>query len=164
MSLDTRLSGILHVLLHMAEHRGPVTSEVLARAMHTNPVVVRRVMAGLREQRLVASTKGHGGGWTIACDMERTTLRHVYDAVGSPNLIALGNRSEQPTCLVEQAVNAALDETFREAEALMLERLGGVSLAALSADFHRRMVAGGHSQDHHHHHHNDHSHHPEHSK
>ena len=94
--------------------------------------------------------------------MERTTLRHVYDAVGSPNLIALGNRSEQPTCLVEQAVNAALDETFREAEALMLDRLGGVSLAALSADFHRRMVAGGHSLDHHHH--NDHSHHPEHSK
>lgn len=164
MSLDTRLSGVLHVLLHMAEHRGPVTSEVLARAMHTNPVVIRRVMAGLRDQGLVASTKGHGGGWTIACDMERTTLRHVYDAVGSPNLIALGNRSEQPTCLVEQAVNAALDETFREAEALMLERLGGVSLAALSADFHRRMVAGGHSLDHHHHHHNDHSHHPEHSK
>ena len=148
----------------MAEHRGPVTSEVLARAMHTNPAVIRRVMAGLRDQGLVASTKGHGGGWTIACDMERTTLRHVYDAVGSPNLIALGNRSEQPTCLVEQAVNAALDETFREAEALMLERLGGVSLAALSADFHRRMVAGGHSLDHHHHHHNDHSHHPEHSK
>jgi len=141
-----------------------VTSEVLARAMHTNPAVIRRVMAGLRDQGLVASTKGHGGGWTIACDMERTTLRHVYDAVGSPNLIALGNRSEQPTCLVEQAVNAALDETFREAEALMLERLGGVSLAALSADFHRRMVAGGHSLDHHHHHHNDHSHHPEHSK
>jgi DNA-binding IscR family transcriptional regulator len=156
MSIDTRLSGILHVLLHMAEHRGPVTSEVLARAMHTNPVVVRRVMAGLRDQGLVASTKGHGGGWTIACDMERTTLRHIYEAVGSPALVALGNRSERPTCLVEQAVNAALDETFREAEALMLERLGGVSLAALSADFHRRMVAGGYSIDHEHHH-------PEHS-
>jgi DNA-binding IscR family transcriptional regulator len=162
MSLDTRLSGILHVLLHMAEHRGPVTSEVLARAMHTNPVVVRRVMAGLREQGLVSSTKGHGGGWTIACDMERTTLRQIYEAVGSPALIALGNRSERPTCLVEQAVNAALDETFAEAEALMLERLGGVSLAALSADFHARMVRHGHSIDHHHHH--DHDHDREHSK
>lgn len=134
----------------MAEHSGPVTSEVLARAMHTNPVVVRRVMAGLREQGLVASTKGHGGGWTIACDMERTTLRDIYAAVGAPALIALGNRSERPTCLVEQAVNAALDDTFREAEALMLARLGGVTLSALSADFHRRMVAGGHSPSHSH--------------
>lgn len=155
MSLDTRLSGVLHVLLHMAEHRGPVTSQVLARAMHTNPVVVRRVMAGLREQGLVASTKGHGGGWTIACDMGRTTLRDIYEAVGSPALIALGNRSERPTCLVEQAVNAALDDTFRAAEALMLEQLGGVSLAALSADFHARMVAGGYSTDHVHEHSND---------
>jgi DNA-binding IscR family transcriptional regulator len=109
-------------------------------------------MAGLREQGLVNSVKGHGGGWTIACDMERTTLRDIYAAVGSPALIALGNRSARPTCLVEQAVNATLDETFREAEALMLERLGGVSLAALSADFHRRMVAGGHSHDHSHEH------------
>jgi len=158
MSIDTRLSGILHVLLHMAEHRGPVTSEVLARAMHTNPVVVRRVMAGLREQGLVASTKGHGGGWTIACDMERTTLRNIYEAVGSPALVAMGNRSAQPSCLVEQAVNAALDETFREAEVLMLARLGGVSLAALSADFHRRMVAGGYSIDHEHTHDPEHTH------
>jgi len=147
MSLDTRLSGILHILLHMAEHRGAVTSDVLARAMHTNPVVVRRTMAGLREQGLVTSVKGHGGGWTIACDMERTTLRDIYAAVGSPALLAMGNRSERPTCLVEQAVNAALDQTFSEAEALMLQRLGSVSLAALSADFHRRMVAGGHSHD-----------------
>ena len=44
---DTRLSGVLHVLLHMAEHDGPVTSETLARAMSTNPVVIRRIMAGL---------------------------------------------------------------------------------------------------------------------
>ena len=93
--------------------------------------------------------------------MQLTTLRQVYDAVGSPALIALGNRSERPTCLVEQAVNAALDETFREAEALMLERLGSVSLAALSADFHARMVAGGHSIEHEHSHEH---HHPEHSK
>ena len=147
MILDTRLSGVLHVLLHMAEHPGPMTSEVLARAMQTNPVVVRRVMAGLREQGLVRSSKGHGGGWTLACDLERTTLRDVYDAVGAPALLAMGNRSERPSCLVEQAVNAALDETFHQAQALLLERLGSVTLGELSADFHRRMVAGGHSHD-----------------
>ena len=32
MSRDSRLSGVLHVLLHMAESEGPVTSEDLARA------------------------------------------------------------------------------------------------------------------------------------
>jgi Rrf2 family protein len=125
----------------MAEQDGPVTSEVLARAMGTNPVVVRRVMAGLREQGYVRSEKGHGGGWTLARDLTEITLRDIYEALGRPTLLAMGNRTEAPGCLVEQAVNAALDTAFREAEALLLSRLGGVTLAALSADFHTRLAA-----------------------
>ena len=66
MRCDCRLSGVLHVLLHMAEQQGPVTSEVLAKAMDTNPVVIRRIMAGLRDRGYVRSEKGHGGGWTLA--------------------------------------------------------------------------------------------------
>ena len=109
MRRDSRLSGVLHVLLHLAEHRGPVTSEVLAKAMHTNPVVLRRVMAGLRDQGFVRSEKGHGGGWTLARDLSQITLRDIYAALGSPLLFAIGNRTEAPDCLVEQAVNAALN-------------------------------------------------------
>ena len=62
MKRDSKLSGVLHALLHMAEMEGPVTSESLAMAMQTHPVVVRRVMAGLREAGFVSSAKGHGGG------------------------------------------------------------------------------------------------------
>lgn len=143
MRRDSRLSGILHVLLHMAEEPGPVTSEVLAAAMQTNPVFVRRIMAGLREAGFVRSERGHGGGWTIARELHEITLRDIYVALGSPALLAIGNRTESPGCLVEQAVNAALDTGFREAEALLLEQFGRVTLAALSADFHARLAARG---------------------
>ncbi|WGM39915.1 Rrf2 family transcriptional regulator [Caulobacter sp. NIBR1757] len=140
MNRDSRLSGVLHVLLHMAEHDGPVTSEVLARAMQTNPVVIRRTMAGLKAQGYVRSEKGHGGGWRLDCDLNAVTLGDVYAALGSPSLFAIGNRNETPDCLVEQAVNAALDEALAEAEAVLLASLGGVTLAALSADFHQRLA------------------------
>ncbi|ARP98828.1 Rrf2 family transcriptional regulator [Pseudorhodoplanes sinuspersici] len=146
MKYDSRLSGVLHVLLHMAEMDGPVTSEKLAQVMGTNPVVVRRIMAGLREQGYVRSEKGHGGGWTIACDLSQVTLRDVYTALGCPSLLAIGHRTDNPECLVEQAVNASLDQAFREAETLLLSRLGDVTLAALSADFHQRLVARGATQ------------------
>lgn len=43
-----------------------------------------------------------------------------------------------PECLVEQAVNAALDDTFIKAEALLLERFSQITLADLAADFSRR--------------------------
>jgi DNA-binding IscR family transcriptional regulator len=141
MKRDSRLSGVLHVLLHMAEQGRPATSETLAKAMQTNPVVIRRIMAGLRERGYVRSEKGHGGGWTLACDLSKLTLRDVYEALGEPSLLAIGNRTETPGCLVEQAVNAVLGRTFDEAEAMLLSRLGAVTLAALSADFHERMIA-----------------------
>lgn len=147
MKRDSRLSGVLHVLLHMAEQEGPVTSEVLARAMGTNPVVIRRIMAGLREAGYVRSEKGHGGGWRLDCDLGAVTLADIYAALGRPSLLAIGNRTEAPGCLVEQAVNAALTDAFDEAEALLLKRLGQVTLAALSADFHKRLAARGGAHD-----------------
>ncbi len=145
MRKDSRLSGVLHVLLHMAETPDPITSEALARAMSTNPVVIRRIMAGLRDHGYVRSEKGHGGGWTFSCDLEAVTLCDVYTALGSPGLLSIGNRTETPGCLVEQAVNAALGDAFADAEALLLHRFGEITLAALSADFHARLSQrGGH--------------------
>lgn len=134
---------MLHVLLHMAQKDGPVTSEVLAKAMDTNPVVLRRVMAGLRDQGYVQSEKGHGGGWMLACDLSKVTLRDIYSALGSPTLIAIGHRTESPGCLVEEAVNAALNKSIQDAEELLLSRLGEVTLAALSADVQSRLAARG---------------------
>ena len=124
-----------------------MTSEVLANALGTNAVVVRRTMAGLRKKRYVQSEKGHGGGWKLACDLTKVTLRDIYIAIGSPTLLAMSNRTESPGCLVEQSVNAALDGAFQDAEALLLSRLGEVTLAGLSADVrkrHRRRKRGQH--------------------
>lgn len=144
MKRDNRLSGVLHVLLHMAQGTGPFTSETLAKAMDTNPVVIRRIMAGLRDLNYVRSEKGHGGGWTLACDLAKVTLRDVYAALGSPSLLAIGNRTEAPGCLVEQAVNAALDRAFGDAEAVLLARFGEVTLAMLGEDLRKRLGSRKH--------------------
>ncbi|MEO9593462.1 Rrf2 family transcriptional regulator [Rhodopirellula bahusiensis] len=143
MKRDSKLSGVLHILLHMAELDEPVTSDDLSKIMDTNPVVVRRLMAGLRKQDYVRSEKGHGGGWTLACELDEVTLLDIYQAVGSPSLLAIGNRTEAPGCLVEQSVNATLGKTFDEAEQLLLQRLGEVTLASLSTDCHERLQARG---------------------
>ena len=147
MKRNSQLSGVLHVLLHMAERDGPMTSEVLAKAMDTNPVVIRRSMAGLREKGYVRSEKGYGGGWTLARDLSRVTLRDVYIAIGCPPLLAIGNRTESPGCLVEQEVNAVLGEAFRDAESSLLSRLGEVTLASLSNALRGRLPRRGKSHD-----------------
>ena len=131
MNKDTRLSDVLHVLLHMGQVDEPLTSEVLARSMGTNPAVFRRTMAGLREAGHVVSGKGHGGGWRLARPLGEITLLSVYEALGRPTLFAIGNRSDTPNCLVQKNVNVALADTMRQAEALFIARFGEVTLDTL---------------------------------
>lgn len=139
--IDKKLSSVLHLLLHMAESDRPLTSEELARFLDTHAVVVRRTLAGLRALGYVSADKGHGGGWTLARDLHTLTLRDIYEAVGAPPLFAIGHRGGEPACLVEQAVNASLDETLAAAHALIDQRLAGITLADLAADFERRLAA-----------------------
>lgn len=49
MKRSSQLSDVQHVLLHMAEAEHPLTSDTLAAAMGTNPVVLRRLTGGLRD-------------------------------------------------------------------------------------------------------------------
>ncbi len=131
MNKDTRLSDVLHVLLHMGQVEEPLTSEVLARSMGTNPAVFRRTMAGLRKAGYVTSGKGHGGGWQLARPLGEITLLAVYEALGRPALFAIGSRSAHPGCMIERNTNAALAGTLHNAQSLLLARFAEVTLDQL---------------------------------
>ncbi|WDZ97283.1 Rrf2 family transcriptional regulator [Herbaspirillum sp. WKF16] len=134
MKRSDRLSIALHILLHMGQRPdAPMTSEEIAGWVGTNPVVIRRTFAGLREAGIVASTKGHGGGWSLARPMDEISLHEVQQALGE-RLVTLGAREESPGCLVEIAVNRALDEVMEQANRILDERLAGITLASLARD------------------------------
>lgn len=135
MRTDSRLSRMLHVLVHMARHEGPMTSAQIAKMLGTNSVVIRRTMAGLRDAGYVGSEKGHGGGWAIACDLDAVSLLDVYRAVGGPKLFAIGNEHANPDCMIEQVVNHAVEDALHEAESRLVERLAAISLGQLSRSF-----------------------------
>ena len=145
MKRDSRLSNILHALLHMAEHEQrcgrPMTSDMLAACLSTNPVVVRRTMAGLREQGLVVSEKGHGGGWRLARPLEAVTLGQVHAALAEPGLLPEAPPNEAESCLIEAAVNDALSDTHAAPRPPLAARLDSITLADLAADFSRRLAA-----------------------
>lgn len=137
MRRDGRLSFALHVLLHMSEAEAPLTSEMLAPMMKTNPVVLRRTMAGLRDTGIVRSEKGHGGGWSLARTLDAVTLGDVYDALGIAAPFSIDNRQQSPKCLLERAVHRTLAGALAEAEALLIERFRGVTVADVLADARR---------------------------
>ncbi|RVV97216.1 Rrf2 family transcriptional regulator [Mesobaculum littorinae] len=158
MPRDLRMSRILHVLIHMDRHVARATSDQIAGMISTNPVVVRRMMAGLRDRGIVTSEKGHGGGWRLARPLTEVTLRDVYEAVGAPVLFNVGPTAEPSDCLVEKAVDARLDSALREAEARLLTQFAAIRVEDVVQDFERdfadhvktqgeRRVCGGHTPD-----------------
>jgi Rrf2 family protein len=140
MKRSSRLSVALHVLVHLAERAPePATSGHLAACARTNPVVVRRTLAGLRAAGLVASAAGHGGGWTLARDPGDISLGDVTTALGERLLFAVDVAgSAGAACRVQRAVGGAMDDFLRDAEALLVARLRGISLADLAARVHAR--------------------------
>ena len=115
-----------------------MTSDEIARMLGTNPVVVRRTMAGLRDSGYVRSEKGHGGGWVIAADLGAVTLLDVHRAVGGPHLFTIGNGHGNTDCAVEKVVNEALENALSKAEAMLIAQLGTISLAELARRFDAR--------------------------
>ena len=138
MPRSTRFSVALHVLAHLVDAPEPQTSERLAGCVGTNPVVVRRTLAGLREAGLVSSTRGTGGGWALALDPARISLRDVYAALGERLLQGVdvsgpGARTAPGGgCRIQRAVAGTLDEFLDDAETLLATRLSHITLAGLA--------------------------------
>ena len=129
---DNRLMRMLHMLLHVALHDGTATSQTIGQLLGTNPVVVRRTMAGLRDWGLVVATRGRNGGWRLARELHEITVKEIHEALGAPDLVTLGSRSEHPRCPVERAVIATLSPVAAAAEALLLDRLGAMTLSDIA--------------------------------
>lgn len=131
MRIDNRLPRVLHVLLHLKQIDKPVTSEEIGKMLGTNASLMRRTMAGLREAGFVGSIKGHGGGWHLIKPLEEISLKQVYDALGAPNLFAVGQSNDAPACLLERTANQATQKALHSAKSSFDAELSKVTLADL---------------------------------
>ena len=130
---NRRLSVALHVLVHLADRPDEArTSEDLARCADTNPVVIRRTLAGLREAGFVRSVAGHGGGWSLARDAAGLSLGEVCRALGE-RLVQTIDLAPRAGCRVQAAATGVLDGLLEDAEARLLEQLDGISIADFAA-------------------------------
>ncbi|WP_232843082.1 Rrf2 family transcriptional regulator [Allopontixanthobacter confluentis] len=88
-------------------------------------------MAGLREAGIVQSGRGNGGGWRLNRALSEIRLGDVHNALGQPNLFAIGNRNRPSECLIERNVNAAIADTMNAATSIFLDRFDEITLNIL---------------------------------
>lgn len=129
MRADFRLARMLHVLVHLHGRDSPASSEELALMLDTNPVLVRRMMAGLRTAGHVSSTAGRSGGWTLVADPAQVTVLDVYQALEEPVIFAIGPSIDHPGCAAERAITDALEVALAQAAGRLLGEFGNMRLA-----------------------------------
>ncbi len=132
MALSTRFTVALHVLTLLAAGRGePMTSEYIAGSVNTHPVVVRRLLALLREAGFVTSQPGNGGGWELAVNPEKLTLEKVRQAVQEESPFSMHSRQPNQRCPVGKKIQGVLGPLYVRAEKAMEGELAKTTVQSL---------------------------------
>lgn len=129
MRQDGRLARMIHVLVHMGLLGGRETSERIAQMLNTNPVVVRRTMASLRQHGIVESEGGRGGGWSLTRPLSEITILDVQRALQGETILDAPLSNDHPSCPVERAANAKLQLAYQSAEQALQREFQKVTLA-----------------------------------
>ena len=133
--MNTRLSVAAHILtfLHVLAGK-PVTSELLAASINTNPSLVRRLLIQLGQAGLTRSKMGAGGGALLARPADRITLLDVRRAVGETAAVFPLHPSPNMACPVGRNIGAALDMRVRAVQRAMEAELARTTIAQLAAE------------------------------
>jgi len=120
---SNRFAVALHALAVIAERKGePASSDWIAQSIGTNPVVIRRALAPLRDAGLVTSVAGASGGFLLAKPAELIGLNQIWTAVEPGGSLACHEGSEDcpvaaqlPPILAEigQDMDRALEISLR---------------------------------------------------
>lgn len=122
----------VHVLTVLAYKDGDrVTSELLARSVNTNPVVIRRLLLALQGARLVETRKGAGFGSRLSRSAGRINLGEVFRAVEHDEAFCLPKKKPNQACPVGHCIQSALEHVFTSALKALQQDMARTTLADL---------------------------------
>lgn len=141
MNNDTRLAVAIHILSVLSfAGKEPRTSDLLARSVNTNAVVVRRLLGQLKKAGLTEVRRGAGGS-TLNRHPEDITLLDVYKAV-VPNPKAKPFYLHQNPCcdcFIGRNIHDALEAPFARVNKAMRDSLAITTIAEVASFIKKRI-------------------------
>jgi Rrf2 family protein len=129
MLSSSRFVVAIHALSVLArKSTGPVCSSTIASSVHTNPVVIRRLMAELEKAKLVRSVAGRAGGFTLDRGAEGITLADIYQAVEDDAVFRMHKTDPNSMCPVAVQMKTILKMPLRAAEDALCGALSKTTL------------------------------------
>ena len=138
MLSSSRFVVAVHALVVLARSvgKGPVCSTAIAESVHTNPVVIRRMMSALEKSMLVKSTAGRSGGFELARHADAISLADVYDAVEDETVFRMHKTDPNSNCPVACQMGKILGAPLRAAESALSSSLARTTLQDVAEAVH----------------------------
>jgi Rrf2 family protein len=135
VNTSSRFAFAVHVLALLSLQEGvPLSSEMIAGSVNTNPALIRRLLSMLAEAGLTTSQLGAGGGALLAREPKDITLLEVYHAVDEAQLFALHREQPNPACMVGRQIQGVLTGIVGDAQQAMEASLASRTLADVTDD------------------------------
>jgi Rrf2 family protein len=135
MLSSSRFVVAVHAMSVLARYagKGPVCSTAVAESVHTNPVVIRRLMTELERASLVRSVAGRSGGFELNRDAASITLADIYFAVEDENVFRMHKVDPLSDCPVAAQLGKILSAPLRAAECALHSSLAKTSINDVAA-------------------------------
>lgn len=135
MQISSRFTVALHIFtcveIFKEDHK--VTSEFLAASVNTNPVIIRKILAQLKNAGLIRVARGTGG-IELTRDLSEITFYDVYEAIEpleGGDLFRF-HEAPNPECPVGRNIHALLDDRLKAIQKAMEDEMKKYTLADLS--------------------------------
>jgi Rrf2 family protein len=110
--VDTRFSVSVQIMMTLAHHSDEMlSSDMLAKALKTNPTFVRKLVSKLVCAKLIDSYRGKGGGIKMAKLPSEISLKDIYLAsTEDKTLISVHKKPVIKACQVSCCIGLILDD------------------------------------------------------
>ena len=144
MRINTKFSAAIHclVLLELFQSSGEaLTSELIAKSVGTNPVVVRRILSRLKQAGLIEAQAGCPG-YALTKSAETVTLLDIYRAVQdeAENPLFGVHPKPFPGCPVGRHIHESLEAPLRQAQQALEDSLKTCTLRDVAEDMAERIA------------------------
>ena len=141
MRINTKFPMAIHILAVAAlnvDDTMPSTSELIAKSVGTNPVVVRRLSSQLKTAGLICARAGVAG-LSLAKDAEEISLLDIYKAVREEDEVIFDvHQNPSEKCGVGHNIQGALETPFAEAQRALENALESYRLSDITVEIQRR--------------------------
>ena len=145
MQISTKFTIAIHILAAV-EYFGKeekVTSEFLASSIGSNPVIIRNLIADLKNAGLIEIKRGPGG-IAITRPLDEITFYDVYEAVEkSKDDLFHFHENTNPQCPVGRNIHSALYGKLQEVQKDFEESLKKHKLSDVIADLYKEIAKAG---------------------